>query len=118
MVLPTAFRSLPFSPHWKAAATGAVLPALTSFSKHGMGPGSTPIIIRMQWAQFPGRGNNKKRGVTAAFSQGLIASRLRLRLRLQPGIRIRTRARLAGRRHRRGARRGRLEYRLAVGLLA
>src|ERR1035437_8738518 len=41
-----------------------------------------------------------------------------LRLRLQPGIRIGTRARLARRRHRRGARSCRLQHRLAVRLLA
>src|SRR6478752_8634393 len=43
---------------------------------------------------------------------------LRLRLRLQAGIRIGSRARLAGRRHGGGARRGRLEYGFAVRLLA
>src|SRR6266581_9759562 len=43
---------------------------------------------------------------------------LRLRLRLQSGIRIGTWTRLAGRRHRGRARRGRFEDRLAVWLLA
>src|SRR5690348_14177676 len=46
---------------------------------------------------------------------------LRLRLRLQAGIRIGTRPRLArgtGRRHGGGARRGRLQHRLAVRFLA
>src|SRR6266404_1519538 len=47
-----------------------------------------------------------------------MASPSRLRLRLQPGVRIGARARLAGGRHRRGARSGRLQHRLAVRLLA
>src|SRR5580704_6279771 len=46
------------------------------------------------------------------------ARRLRLRLRLQAGIRIGARPRLAGRRHRRGARGRGLQHRLAVRLLA
>src|SRR6476659_6594469 len=43
---------------------------------------------------------------------------LRLRLRLQAGVRIGTRARLAGRWHGGSPRRARLQHRLAVGLLA
>lgn len=52
------------------------------------------------------------------FSIRCAAARLRLRLRLQAGIRIGPRARLAGRGHGGGARRGGLEHGLAVRLLA
>src|SRR5277367_3773493 len=45
-------------------------------------------------------------------------SRSGLRLRLQPGIRIGTRTRLAGRRHRGGTRRRGFQHRLAVRPLA
>src|SRR5437879_3173960 len=98
-------------PHlcWRAqtaAVAGAVRPAPSPLTEtchdagmdanrnhHGM-RGKTPV--------------HKKRGVAAAFS--IQNGRpLRLRLRLQPGVRIGPRARLAGRRHRRGARRGRLQ---------
>src|SRR6185437_2522065 len=62
-------------------------------------------------------GANKNAALPPRFSTSYIV-RSSLRLRLQPGIRVGTRTRLAGRRYCRGARRGWLQHRLAVGLLA
>src|SRR5439155_26554264 len=58
------------------------------------------------------------RAVSAAFFDPICGWSLRLRLRLQPGTRIGPRARLAGRGHGGGPRRGRLEHGFAVRLLA
>src|SRR5665213_1621576 len=85
-------------------------------TKHGMAAGSAPIIIvtgAMRKSAY-----RIKNAASPPRFRFRTAMPLRLRLRLQPGIRIGPRARLAGRRHRRGARRGRLQHRLAVGLLA
>src|SRR4051812_20542567 len=60
---------------------------------------------------------DKNSGVSAAFPI-LMLSALRLRLGLETRVRVGTRARLAGGRHGGGARRARLQHRLAVGLLA
>src|SRR6185295_6228041 len=76
--------------------------------------------------QLQTTGTSYRRPRAAAFTAGRAlhelkgpgTQRSRLRLRLQPRIRIGTRARLAGRRHRGGARAGRFQHRLAVRLLA
>ena len=92
------------------AATGAVQPPLSLVAQtcHGTREHAIPN---------PGACGIKKRGVSAAFPYSYAAS-LRLRLRLQAGVRIGSRARLAGGRYCGGARRSRLQHRLAVGFLA
>jgi hypothetical protein len=88
-----------------------------------MTTGGRQVILMMKQKQKAGGVKTKpraaqKNGASPPRFQFFSASASGLRLRLQPGIRVGPRARLAGRRHRRGAWRGRLQHRLAVRLLA